>query len=231
MGVIMYSDTILVPVSLFLMVGYHAYLWHSIKTRPSVTTIGSDALKRKSWFIALYAGDDKKAMLAIQSLRNTLMITILTATIAVLVTLAVGALTNNAFTARDLFSSPFFGSTSPKITALKYGAASLFLVASFLCSSLALGFLIDANYLINASSPAGLGPDSSDGCPYSLTVFENGFVLAIFGNRLLCLTFPMLMWMFGPVPVVLSSSALVWVLYELDFTKTPSGITKHSPTD
>lgn len=55
MGVFMYLDTVLVPLSLFLTVGYHAYLWRSIKTRPSTTTIGADALKRKSWFLALDA--------------------------------------------------------------------------------------------------------------------------------------------------------------------------------
>lgn len=48
-----YSDTILVPLSLFLTIGYHAYLWRTIRTKPSSTTIGADALKRKSWFLAL----------------------------------------------------------------------------------------------------------------------------------------------------------------------------------
>lgn len=169
----------------------------------------------------LVQGDDKKGMLAVQSLRNTLMVTILTATISILVYLALAALINNAFNASDLFSAPFFGSASSKIVALKYGSASLFLAGSFLCSSLAVGFLVDANYLINASSPSCSGPDS-------LAVFERGFVLALFGNRLLCLTFPTLMWMLGPVPVALSSGALVWVFYELDFTRRPGGLAKCS---
>lgn len=163
-------------------------------------------------------GDDKKGMLAVQSLRNTLMVTILSGTISILVYLALAALINNAFNASGLFSSPFFGSTSSKIVALKYGSASLFVAASFLCSSLAVGFLVDANYLINASSPS-----CSD--HYNHAVFERGFMLAIFGNRLLCFTIPILMWMFGPVAVALSSGALVWVLYELDFTRRPAGFT------
>lgn len=178
------------------------------------TGLVSDALS------LLLQGDDKKGMLAVQSLRNTLMATILTATIAVLVNLALAALTNNAFNARDLFSSPFLGSTSMRLVALKYGSASLFLVVSFLCSSLGLGFLVDANYLINTRSPGSSGSDcGSGGRPYAQAVFERGFVMALFGNRLLCLAFPVLMWMFGPVPVALSSGALVWVLYELDFPR------------
>ncbi|XP_030519381.2 uncharacterized protein LOC115732834 [Rhodamnia argentea] len=215
MRVITYSDTVLVPLSLFLTVGYHAYLWHSIKRKPSVTTIGHDVQKRKAWFLALKEGDEKAGMLAVQSTRNTLMVTILTASIAILINLALAALTNNAYDAAHLFGSTLFGSKSPKIFALKYGSACFFSSFSFLCSSMAVGYLIDANFLINATP--GDGTFSSS--PYTQVVFERGFLLALFGNRLLCMTFPLLMWMFGPVPVALSSGALVWGLYELDFAR------------
>lgn len=217
MRVITYSDTVLVPLSLFLTVGYHAYLWHSIRRKPSITTIGHDAQKRKAWFLALKEGNEKAGMLAVQSTRNTLMVTILTASIAILINLALAALTNNAYGADHLFSSALFGSKSPKIFALKYGSASFFSSFSFLCSSMAVGYLIDANFLINAANDDGTFSSS----PYTQTVFERGFLLALFGNRLLCVTFPLLMWMFGPVPVALSSGALVWVLYELDFAQRP----------
>lgn len=50
MGVSVYLDTILVPLSLFLTVGYHAYLWHTFTTKPSITSIGIDMLRRRSWF-------------------------------------------------------------------------------------------------------------------------------------------------------------------------------------
>lgn len=154
-------------------------------------------------------------MLAIQSVRNTLMVTILTASIAILINIALAALTNNAYNADHLFSSAFFGSKSPKIFALKFGSASFFSSFSFLCSSMAVGYLIDANFLINAADSDGMFSTST----YTQAVFERGFLLAIFGNRLLCVTFPLLMWMFGPVPVALSSVALVWGLYELDFAR------------
>ncbi|XP_030466788.1 uncharacterized protein LOC115685812 [Syzygium oleosum] len=215
MRVIAYLDTVLVPLSLFLTVGYHAYLWHNIKHKPSITTIGHDAQKRKAWLLALKEGDEKAGMLAVQSTRNTLMVTILTATIAILINLALAALTNNAYSADHLFSSAFFGSKSPKIFALKYGSASFFSSLSFLCSSMAVGYLIDMNYLVNAATSDGTVSSSM----YTQLVFERGFLLALFGNRLLCVTFPLLMWMFGPVLVALSTGALVWGLYELDFAR------------
>lgn len=151
-------------------------------------------------------------MLAVQSLRNTLMATILTASIAILVNVALAALSNNAYSAEHLLNNPIFGLQSGRILALKFGSASLLLLLSFLCSSMSVGFLIDANFLINACGDFSSSPD------HTHAVFERGFTLALIGNRVLCITFPLLLWMLGPVLVALSSVGLVWALYELDFS-------------
>ncbi|PSS34768.1 Extensin like [Actinidia chinensis var. chinensis] len=213
MGVILYLDTILVPLSLFLTIGYHAFLWHNIKNKPFITTIGIQKLRRKAWLQDMKQGDDKKNMLAVQSLRNTLLGTILSATIAIIIVLAVGALTNNSYNATHLITNYFFGSQSDRILMLKYCSASLFLLASFLCSSVAVGCFVDANFLINATS----ADDELPSTAHTGRVLERGFSLAVVGNRLLCIAFPLLLWLLGPVPVALSSVALVWGLYELDF--------------
>lgn len=155
-------------------------------------------------------GDDKKAMLSVQTLRNTLMTTILTASITILVNIAMAALTNNAYNASHLFGSGFFGSKSEKIFLLKYGSASICLLISFLCSSMAIGFLIDANFLMNA-----YGDLLSGG--YTQSILEKGFTLALVGNRVFCVAVPLMLWMLGPVPVFLASLALVCVLHEFDF--------------
>ncbi|KAI4365547.1 hypothetical protein MLD38_021524 [Melastoma candidum] len=210
-----YSDTVLVPLSLFLTIGYHAYLFRVFKSRPTATAIGIDSLKRKEWFFELKDGDDKKGMLVVQSMRNTKIITILTATLSVLVNMALAALMNNAYASGELLgssSSIFLGSRSGRILMLKYGLAALFLTAGFLCSSMAVAHLIEACFHMNAFA---------DFCPVacSHSVIEKGFLLATCGNRLLFMTFPVMMWMFGPVAVAVSSAALVWGFYELDFVK------------
>ncbi|KAG8374476.1 hypothetical protein BUALT_Bualt11G0136300 [Buddleja alternifolia] len=216
---ILYLDSILVPLSLFFTIGYHAYLWHNLKHKPALTSIGLNTLKRKALFRQLNQGDDKKGMLAVQSLRNTLMFTILTATVTIIITVSLAALANNAFKANRLLSSmDLFGSQSGRIMILKFGSASIFLVASFFCSSMAVGCLVDANFLINAIG------EFSAGCGYTETVVERGFMLAVVGNRVLCIAFPLLLWLFGPLPVVISSLALVWGLYELDFVASFSRI-------
>lgn len=155
-------------------------------------------------------GDSGKAMLTVQSLRNTLMSTILTASITILINLGLAALSNNTYNASHLFSSGFFGSKSDEIFVLKYGSTSLCLVMSFLFSSMAIGFLIDANFLMNA-----YGEFLSGG--YTETILERGFTLALVGSRVLCVAVPLMLWMLGPVPVLVASLLLVFVLHELDF--------------
>ncbi|KAF5737297.1 hypothetical protein HS088_TW13G00176 [Tripterygium wilfordii] len=210
--VIGYLDSVLPPMSLFLMIGYHAYLWQCFKHRQSQTTLGIDALMRNSWFshLDITQANDKKGMLAVQSLRNTLMATILTATVAILINGALAALTNNSYTQDHLFKSPLFGSRSGTIYVLKFGSASICVLLSFLCSSMAVRYLIDASFLINA-----LGEFSS--VADAQLVLERGFMLATVGNRMLCVAFPMVIWLFGPIPMAMSTVALVWGLHELDF--------------
>lgn len=177
--------------------------------------------------LTMQGDQDKMGMLAVQSLRNTLMATTLTASITILVVISLAALINNAYSATHIFSSAIFGSQSTRIFALKYGSAALALSISFLCSSMAIAFLIDANFLINAAGDH----EECWSCPgHTRSIFEKGFVLALISNRMLCITFPMLLWMLGPIPVCLSSMALVWGLYGLDFAGKLAKTNKHTPS-
>ncbi|KAK6943366.1 Protein of unknown function DUF599 [Dillenia turbinata] len=221
MGVLGYLDTILVPLSLFLTFGYHVYLWPHLQGQSFINYCGRQRIEKKKMVSKLEfvtQGDDKKGMLAVQSLRNTLMTTILMASIAIMIDLILAALTNNSYNASHLLKSSFFGSQVSRITILKYGSASLFLIISFMCSSMSVGCLVDANFLINAASEHEF---SQPGIVQ--IIFERGFLLAVVGNRMLCMAFPLLVWLYSPVMVILSSVALVLGLYHLDF---PGSFTK-----
>ncbi|XP_018480339.2 LOW QUALITY PROTEIN: uncharacterized protein LOC108851409 [Raphanus sativus] len=222
------TDSVLVPLSVFIAVGYHVFLWNTFKHNPSRTSLGIDSSKRKSWFRDIKEGDDKTGMLAVQSLRNKKMVTILTATVSILILLSLAAVTNNAFKASHLFTTAddiVLGSKNPTIFVLKYASTSLLLAVSFFFSSLSVSYLMDANFLINAIAKMHEGDCD---CDYELTgtgsfreytrlVLERGFFMAMIGNRVMCVSVPLLLWMFGPLPVFVSSLGLVWVLYQIDF--------------
>lgn len=154
--------------------------------------------------------DGKKGMVAVQTLRNSQMVIIFTASIAIIFNVSLAAMTNNAYNAtHGLFNFEFFGLVSGPTFALKYGTASVLLLFSFVCSSLAVGFLMDVIFLIDVSVEIPRA--------HAKKMLERGNALALVGNRLLCMALPMLLWMFGPLAVAVSSVALLWWFYELDF--------------
>ncbi|PIA59658.1 hypothetical protein AQUCO_00400511v1 [Aquilegia coerulea] len=210
MGLLPYLDTILVPLSFFLLFGYHGFLWNICKKKSNLTTIKINKIRRRSWVLSITEDPtDNKLMFAVQTLRNTQMVIVLTATIAIIINSSLAAYTNNAYKANHLLKDSYFGLQSSRIIVLKYGSASLFLLSGFLCNSVAIGCLSEANILaVVTSLPLG----------YVQGMMERGFLFTFIGNRMLYITVPLLLWLLGPIPMVLSSITMVWVLYEIDFT-------------
>ena len=157
---------------------------------------------------------------------------ILSATITIIMMVALAALSNNSYNANSLFNRPtgdsatlFWGLHSGEIIVVKYGTAAILLLFSFICSSAALANLIDANLLINSTLDMEeeellrLCYGGSSIKSYTISMLERGFVMAVAGSRLLCIAFPLLLWMLSPVLVLLSSIGLVWGLHALDFSQ------------
>ncbi|ONK62693.1 uncharacterized protein A4U43_C07F6980 [Asparagus officinalis] len=204
-------DLILVPASLFLTVGYHAYTWQCSKLKKPVTSTGLNLMKRRAWLADILPADSKKAMLGVQSLRNFLMSAILSASIAIILNSCLAAVANNTYKYSNLLQNPVFGLQTGNLLILKYASVSLLLLFSFLCSSIAVGCIIEASFLITASEELVYMAQAE-------RMFDRGSVLAIVGNRVLYIAISLLLWVFGPVPLAISSVGMVWVLYNLDFS-------------
>uniref|UniRef100_A0A1D1YYF1 Protein MON2 n=1 Tax=Anthurium amnicola TaxID=1678845 RepID=A0A1D1YYF1_9ARAE len=208
-------DLALVPLSLCLTAGYHAYVYRCFTTESHhhVASARISMLHRK-WFQTVVKEDSKKGMLGVQSLRNSLMSAILSASVAVVLNASLAALCNNAFSAGSLlrrYPPALVGNPqAAPLLVLKYASASMLLLASFLCSSAAVGCMVEANFLVNV--PGGLlfpGPAGA--------LLERGWLLAAAGSRVLWVTLSLLLWVLGPVPMAMSSAAMLWVFYHLDF--------------
>ncbi|XP_058073326.1 uncharacterized protein LOC131222318 [Magnolia sinica] len=206
-------DLILVSMSFCFTIAYHAFLWHSFKNKhPLTTSIGANTMMRRKWFQMVMKDNEKNTMLVLQSLRNSIMRAILISSLAILLNSSLAAQTNNAYKSRLLLRGPVYGSWSGPTLALKWAVASIFLLFSFLCNSMAVGYFSDAGFLVYV---AGELPSK---CVQS--VIERGSMLASVGARMLYVTVPLLLWMFGPMTMALASVAMVWVLYELDFASS-----------
>ncbi|KAI3993672.1 hypothetical protein MKX01_002685 [Papaver californicum] len=209
MVVLLYLDRILVPLSIVLSIGYHVYLAYCFKNKPLVTTLGVNTIRRRNWAQTIIEDQNEKTgNLVIQSLRNSQMGSILGATVAILMILSLSAITNNAYDANDLLSNSYFGSQSIKTVLVKYCFEYSFLLFSFFCSSMAVICFVQLNFLLSVA-------DFSPG--YVQDMIERGCWFAFLGNRAFYVTVPLLLWILGPVPMMLSTLALVWVLHQLDF--------------
>ncbi|KAK3439698.1 hypothetical protein EUGRSUZ_C03984 [Eucalyptus grandis] len=208
-----YLDVMLVPLGFLVMIAYHVWLWHQVRTHPLSTIIGTNARARRFWVSAMIKDNEKKNILAVQSLRNMIMGSTLMATTSILLSTGLAAVISSTYSVKKPLNDAVYGAHGDFTVALKYVTLLTLFLFSFLCHSLSICFISQVNILINC-------PQDSDGAvlpEYVMELLEKGFVLNTIGNRLFYAGLPLLLWIFGPVLVFLFSLTLVPILYNLDF--------------
>ncbi|KAL7122433.1 hypothetical protein ACP275_01G045700 [Erythranthe tilingii] len=209
-----YLDVILVPLGFSICMGYHVWLWHKVRTQPFSTVIGTNSRGRRFWVSAIMKDNEKKNILAVQTLRNTIMGSTLMATTSILLCCGLAAVISSTYTIKKPLNDAVYGAHGEFMVALKYVTLLVIFLFSFVCHSLSIRFTNQVNFLINCP------PDTSNGVvtpEYVGELLERGFALNTVGNRLFYMAMPLMLWIFGPVLVFLCSATLVPVLYNLDF--------------
>ncbi|XP_057799186.1 uncharacterized protein LOC131015008 [Salvia miltiorrhiza] len=212
-----YLDVILVPVGFMICMGYHVWLWHKVRTQPLSTIIGTNARGRRFWVAAIMKDNEKKNILAVQTLRNTIMGSTLMATTSILLCSGLAAVISSTYSIKKPLNDSVYGAHGEFMVALKYVTLLLIFLFSFICHSLSIRFNNQVNFLINCPpDDAGVLTPA-----YVAELLERGFVLNTVGNRLFYAALPLMLWIFGPVLVFLCSVTMVSVLYNLDVVLTP----------
>ncbi|XVF89507.1 hypothetical protein PTKIN_Ptkin19aG0135200 [Pterospermum kingtungense] len=208
-----YLDMVLVPLAFLMSLAYHLWLWHKVRTQPLTTIIGINARGRRFWVSAMMKDNDKKNILAVQTLRNSIMGSTLMATTSILLCAGLAAVISSTYTVKKPLNDSIFGAHGEFMMALKYVTILCIFLFSFFCHSLSIRFINQVNILINTPPD----PTSIVTPEYVLELLEKGFLLNTVGNRLFYAALPLLLWIFGPVLVFLCSFTMVPVLYNLDF--------------
>lgn len=211
-----YLDVILVPLAILISIGYHVWLWHKVRTQPHTTIVGINASGRRNWVNAMMKDNEKKNILAVQSLRNTIMGATLMATTSILLCSGLAAVISSTYSVKKPLNDAIYGAHGEFMVALKYVSLLTIFLFSFFCHSLSIRFINQVNILINTPQD----PMSLVTPEYIFEILEKGFILNAVGNRLFYAGLPLLLWIFGPVMVFLCSLAMVPVLYNLDFVYT-----------
>ncbi|KAF7830154.1 uncharacterized protein G2W53_012487 [Senna tora] len=192
------------------------WLWHKVKTQPHTTIIGINASGRRNWVNAMLKDNEKKNILAVQSLRNTIMGCTLMATTSILLCSGLAAVISSTYSVKKPLNDSVYGAHGEFMVALKYVSLLTIFLFSFFCHSLSIRFINQVNILINTPQD----PMSLVTPQYINELLEKGFILNTVGNRLFYAALPLLLWIFGPVLVFLCSLTMVPVLYNLDLTFT-----------
>ncbi|XP_020213318.1 uncharacterized protein LOC109797627 [Cajanus cajan] len=211
-----YLDVILVPLGFLLSIAYHLWLWHTVRTHPHKTIIGINATGRRNWVAAMIKDNDKKNILAVQSLRNTIMGATLMATTSILLCSGLAAIVSSSYSVKKPLEDTVYGGHGEFMVSLKYVTLLSIFLFSFFCHSLSIRFINQVNILINTPQD----PMSLVTPEYVNEILERGFILNTVGNRLFYAALPLLLWIFGPVLVFLCFLTMVPVLYNLDFVVT-----------
>ncbi|PON71920.1 hypothetical protein PanWU01x14_067620 [Parasponia andersonii] len=210
-------DYILVPLGLLAMVGYHAWLLYRIMKHPTKTVIGINAINRRFWVRAMMEDVSKNGVLSVQTLRNNIMASTLLASMAIMLSSVTVLMTSGSKGDTELF---VFGDRGDSGYSVKYFCILACFLVAFLFSVQSIRYYSHASILINVP----FQKISQDHDHHQLTVefvarnVNRGSFFWSLGLRAFYFSFPLFLWIFGPIPMFVSCFVLVSLDYFLDVT-------------
>ncbi|GJP73381.1 hypothetical protein CLOP_g8819 [Closterium sp. NIES-67] len=229
-------DAVLVPAGLLLLASYHVWLLAQIKRRPLATVFGAAHANRRTWVQCVMKDSNAtNGMLAVQSLRNSIMACVLLASTSAIGAVAIATILTSIRldNLQEALSSLTIGSASSDLLLLKVFCIFLCFLFAFLCHTQAIRFLSHVNFLITIPIDPVTSPGLS--IAYVQRVLARGDNFLTVGNRSFYFLLPLALWFFGPIPMFLSSVIMVAVLSISDFSRdflvilTPEALTRQDP--
>ncbi|KAF5442625.1 hypothetical protein F2P56_035265 [Juglans regia] len=211
-------DYVLVPAGLALMMAYHFWLLHRIMKHPNKTVIGINAVNRRFWVRAMMEDVSKNGVLAVQTFRNNIMASTLLASTAIMLSSLIAILMTSGSWDKSTFL--VFGDRSELGFSIKFFSILVCFLVAFLFNVQSIRYYSHASILINVP----FRKMSSDEHYQNLTAeyvartVNRGSYFWSLGLRAFYFSFPLFLWIFGPIPMLLSCFVLVFMFYFLDVT-------------
>ncbi|GAA0168967.1 hypothetical protein LIER_23551 [Lithospermum erythrorhizon] len=216
-------DCVLVPLGLVVMIFYHIWLLHQIYNDPTRTVVGINAINRRLWVRAMMEDTSKNGVLAVQTLRNNIMASTLLASTAIMLSSLIAVLMTNGGSSYQSSSTPFiYGDKSELGFTIKFFSILVCFLVAFLLNVQSIRYYSHASILINVPPPhkrkmKGLLNIGATAEYVGRTVNRGSYFWSL-GLRAFYFSFPLFLWIFGPIPMFLCCVVLVVMLYYLDFT-------------
>ncbi|KAM0934702.1 hypothetical protein DsansV1_C31g0219041 [Dioscorea sansibarensis] len=206
-------DFVLVPLGLIVMAAYHAWLLRRIIRHPTATVIGINSINRRLWVESMMQDQVKNGVLAVQTLRNNIMASTLLASTAIMLSSLIAVLMTRGVTGGRWHGQGDFvlGDSSSLGISIKFFSILVCFLLAFLLNVQSIRYYSHASILINV--PAKTRRSSSE---YVSGALNRGSYFWSLGLRTFYFSFPLVLWIFGPIPMAASSFVLVGLLYFLD---------------
>ncbi|XP_057419236.1 uncharacterized protein LOC130713490 [Lotus japonicus] len=202
-------DWILVPLGVLVLGIYHVWLLYTLIHYPSRTVIGLNAQTRYQWALYLMNDPLKNGILAVQTIRNNMMASTLLATTAITLSSLIGVFASN-----DLETQLVYGNRTSITASIKRLSMSLCFLVAFLCNMQSIRYYAQASFLI--TTPALKG--KKDFIEYVAKTLDRGSYAWSLGLRSFYLSIPLVLWIYGPIPMFVCSCLTSLTLYFLDTT-------------
>lgn len=158
----------------------------------------------------------KNGVLMVQTLRNNIMASTVLATTAITLSSLISVYVSSVSNSGNIASKLIYGNKDSFTSSIKYMAILLCFLIAFLCNVQSIRYYAHVSFL--ATLPTSMG--RSDAIEYVARSLNRGSYFWSFGLRGFYFSFPLFLWIFGPVPMILSSFIMTLVLYFLDTTST-----------
>ncbi|CAL5445231.1 unnamed protein product [Camellia sinensis] len=209
-------DYVLVPLGLAVFGSYHIWLLFSIIRYPRRTVVGLNAESRHQWVFSMMTDPLKNGVLIVQTIRNNIMASTLLATTAITLSSLISVFVSNASSSSNVSSEIVYGNKTAIMSSIKYFALLLCFLVAFLCNVQSIRYYAHVSFL--ATLPTSI--DKRESIEYVARSLNRGSLFWSLGLRAFYLSFPLFLWIFGPIPMLVCCCIMSFVLYFLDTTTT-----------
>ncbi|XP_021638262.1 uncharacterized protein LOC110633801 [Hevea brasiliensis] len=209
-------DYVLVPMGMLVMAIYHSWLLFTILKYPRRTVIGINAESRHQWVHAMMTDSLKNGVLAVQTIRNSIMASTLLATTAITLSSLISVFVSSTSNSGNTTSKLVYGNKSSIVSSIKYFSILLCFLVAFLCNVQSIRYYAHVSFL--ATVPTSVR--KKDSIEYVARNLNRGSFFWSLGLRAFYVSFPLFLWIFGPIPMFVCCLMMSFVLYFLDTTSS-----------
>lgn len=206
-------DLLAFAASSALILIYYLFLRRSTRRNPNFSVHQFNRRMREAW-VDMVAKSGRMDILAVQTLRNSVMAANFMASTSVLLIIGTLNLSDKIEKWADAWQPDTVVATmTGELWLIKLGLLLLDFFIAFYCFTMAIRFFNHVGYMINLL--AGLpetGVSRAQVCVY----LNRAGAYYTYGTRSFFFSLPLILWFFGPYPLVLGTGILIAALYKLD---------------